>query len=63
MTPLNESNMLGAWPNPHLDEDPGIARPSASGTALGTRRLSSVVASPLLRAQQAHSRSPNGQAW
>ena len=49
-TPLNESDVLRGLADPPLDET-GHRQAQCLGTALGTRRLSSVVASPLLRAQ------------
>jgi broad specificity phosphatase PhoE len=50
-TPLNESDVLRGLADPPLDET-GHRQAQCLGTALGTRRLSSVVASTLLRAQQ-----------
>jgi broad specificity phosphatase PhoE len=50
-TPLNESDVLRGLADPPLDEA-GRNQARRLGAALGTRGLSGVVASPLLRARQ-----------
>lgn len=50
-TPLNESDVLRGLADPPLDEA-GQDQARRLGAALGTRGLSGVVASPLLRARQ-----------
>lgn len=50
-TRLNESGVLRGLADPPLDET-GQDQARRLGAALGTRRLSAVVASPLLRARQ-----------
>jgi glucosyl-3-phosphoglycerate phosphatase len=50
-TSLNESDDLRGLADPPLDET-GQHQARRLGTALGTRRLSGVIASPLLRARQ-----------
>jgi broad specificity phosphatase PhoE len=50
-TPLNESDVLRGLADPPLD-DVGHAQARRLGAALGSRGLSAVIASPLLRARQ-----------
>lgn len=50
-TPLNESDALRGLADPPLDET-GQHQARRLGAALGTRQLSAVIASPLLRARQ-----------
>ena len=50
-TPLNASDVLRGLADPPLDET-GRRQARYLGTALGTRGLSAVIASPLLRARQ-----------